>query len=195
MGCEKLDLSCRKALVYPCSAWPLPCPGAVRCRRVWYPPMGFFRPFSKEEWWLHCPSDYASLLPWGCRGTCELTHRNSVRRCWELQKHAYFRGRYSSAGNEFVLSQHPDKKSYFLTMISAFFLFKFSRSIFFNVSLRCLKASCLQNKHPKGAVSWSEHWHFILKCPPATKKNTECFWREISFLGFCIPERISDAGR
>lgn len=27
------------------------------------------------------------------------------------------------------------------------------------------------------------------------KNPTEYFWREISFLGFCIPERISDAGR
>lgn len=49
----------------------------------------------------------------------------------------------------FILcSQHSPSSS----SLGAFFL---------HVSLKCLKASCLQNKHPKWAVSWLEHWHLF----------------------------------
>lgn len=150
LGCKNLDLSCRKALFYPCPAWLLPCPGAVRCRRVWYPRIGFFHPFSKEEcqftvfWTKH------HSYPEGAGRTCELSHRSSVRRVWELQKHTYFRGRYCNAGNEFALSQHPDKMGCFLIMFSASSLFKFSRSIFLMFPSGVLKLLVCRTNIPKG---------------------------------------------
>lgn len=129
LGCENLDLSCRKALFYPCPAWPLPCPGAVRCRRVWNPPWAFSiaSPRKSGSFTLFWTMQHS--CPEGAGGTCELSLGSSSGGAGNCRNN--FRGRYFSTGNKFALSQHPDKKSSFLTMFSAFSLFKFSRSIFF----------------------------------------------------------------
>lgn len=129
-GCESLDLSCRKALFYPCPAWPLPCPGAVGCRRLWYPPWAFSIPSQRRSgtftvfWTVQPP---ALRVQGECVNWATDVHSGGAGSC----RNTYFRGRYCNTGNEFALSQHPDKKSYFLTMFSAFSLFKFSRSFFF----------------------------------------------------------------
>lgn len=126
-----------------------------------------------------------SLLPWGCRGNVwtepQMFTQEGLGTAETLISEV---DTVTLVMNLHCLSILI-KRVIFL-LCSQHFPFSSSLGAFFlNVSLRCLKASCLQNKHPKGAVSWSEHWHFILKCPPAAKKTTEYFWREISFLGLC----------
>lgn len=85
---EKLDLSYRQAIFYPCLTWSLPCPGAVTCRRGWYPNTGFWHYILPSQRKSGSFTGFWTMYHWTCPGggggSSELCDRSSAGRVWQL---------------------------------------------------------------------------------------------------------------